>query len=293
MPRPTQRLDNVVRSIRQPVAFSLIEYGQLKREAYENNMSVSELIRWRCLTRKVERPKEPPLLLDEQLYEDLKELGIELNQVTHKVNAWVNIDIDPGIYIDKVKELNSRLDSLLSQIHNKLETADSLSLPIESRQADKSHRERRLSVRLAPDEYETIKHKAQLAKTSIPQFLRSSSLRQPVTQPPPPPVINWKLYKELGSINVNIRQLAKKLPTIEESRGSGGSWGAGGVPKAGGAGRASGTFGAEREKATHSPPAPLTSPASPALRSDTLLDLIGQVRQTQINLVGASFRIGG
>jgi len=123
MPRPTQRLDNVVRSIRQPVAFSLIEYGQLKREAYENNMSVSELIRWRCLTRKVERPKEPPLL-DEQLYEDLKELGIELNQVTHKVNAWVNIDIDFMSDIDKVKELNSRLDSLLSQIHNKLETAE-------------------------------------------------------------------------------------------------------------------------------------------------------------------------
>jgi hypothetical protein len=52
MSRPTQRLDGVVRSIRQPVAFSLIEYGQLQRSAYENNMSVSELIRWRCLTRK-------------------------------------------------------------------------------------------------------------------------------------------------------------------------------------------------------------------------------------------------
>jgi hypothetical protein len=234
MPRPTQRLDGVVRSIRQPVAFSLIEYGQLLREAYENNMSISELIRWRCLTRKVERPHEPPLL-DEQLYRDLNSLGTDLNQVTHKVNAAVNVDIDPGIYIDKVKELNSRLSLLLSQIYKKLETADSLSLPIESKQADKSHKERRLSVRLAPDEYSTIKHKARLAKTSIPQFLRASALRQQVTQLPPPPVINWKLYKELGSINVNLRQLAKKLPTI----------------------------------------------------TDTLLNLIGQVRPTQIHLVGA------
>lgn len=216
MPRPTQRLDGVVRSIRQPVAFSLIEYGQLLREAYENNMSVSELIRWRCFTRKVERPPEPPLL-DEQLYSDLKELGIELNQVTHKVNAALNIDIDPGIYIDKVQRLNSRLDSLLNQIRQQLETASSSRLPIESKQTDKSPKERRLSVRLAPDEYETIKHKTRLAKTSIPQFLRKAALRQPVTKAPPPPVINWKLYKELGSINVNMRQLAKRLPTITDT----------------------------------------------------------------------------
>jgi hypothetical protein len=235
MSRPTQRLDGVVRSIRQPVAFSLIEYGQLQRSAYENNMSVSELIRWRCLTRKVERPKEPPLL-DEQLYSDLKELGIELNQVTHKVNAAVNIDIDCCIYIDKVKQLNSKLDSLLNQIRQPLETADSSRLPIESKRTDKSPSERRLSVRLAPDEYSTIKHKAHIAKTSIPQFLRKAALRQPVTKAPPPPIINWKLYKELGSINVNLRQLAKKLPTI----------------------------------------------------TDTLLNLIGQVRPTQIHLVGAS-----
>jgi hypothetical protein len=67
MPRPTQRLDGVVRNIRQPVAFSFSEYGQLQREAYDSNISVSELIRFRSLTRKVERRSEP-LLLDEQLY---------------------------------------------------------------------------------------------------------------------------------------------------------------------------------------------------------------------------------
>ena len=216
MPRPTQRRDGVVRSIRQPVAFSYTEYGQLKRSAYENNMSVSSLIRFRSLTRKVERPKEPPLL-DEQLHKDLKKLGIDLNQVTHKVNAAVNVDIDPGIYTDKVKELNFRLSSLLSQIHKRLETADSKSLLRESFKIDKSHKERRLSVRLAPDEYETIKQKARRAKVTIPQFIRRAALRLHVTQPPPPPVINWKLYKELGSINVNMRQLIKKLPTITDT----------------------------------------------------------------------------
>jgi hypothetical protein len=216
MPRPTQRLDGVVRNIRQPVAFSFSEYGQLQREAYDSNISVSELIRFRALTRKVERRSEPPLL-DEQLYKELNSLGIDLNQVTHKVNVAVNVDIDNSRYLDKVKQLNSRLSLLLSQIHTGLETADFLSLPIESRKIDKSYSERRLSVRLAPDEYETIKQKARKAKVTIPQFIRRAALRIQVTQLPPPPVINWKLYKELGSINVNLRQLALKLPTITDA----------------------------------------------------------------------------
>jgi hypothetical protein len=235
MSRPTQRLDGVVRSIRQPVAFSFAEYGQLQRNAYDSNVSVSELIRFRALTRKVERPPEPPLL-NEQLYKELNSLGIDLNQVTHKVNAAVNVDIDPSKYTDKVKQLNSRLSLLLFQIHTGLETADLKRLPIESFKIDKSKSSRRLSVRLAPDEYETIKQKARKAKVTIPQFIRRAALRIQVTQLPPPPVINWKLYKELGSINVNLRQLAKKLPIL----------------------------------------------------TDTLLLMIGQVRQTQINLVGAS-----
>jgi hypothetical protein len=82
---------------------------------------------------------------------------------------------------------------------------------------DKSYSERRLSVRLAPDEYETIKQKAQKAKVTIPQFIRRAALRIQVTQLPPPPVINWKLYRELGCINVNLRQLAKTLPTITDA----------------------------------------------------------------------------
>ena len=216
MPRPKKRLDGVARNIRQPVAFSFSEYGQLQREAYDSDISVSELIRFRSLTRKVERPASPPLL-DEQLYKNLNSLGIDLNQLTHKVNAAVNVDIDPSIYTDKVKQLNSRLSLLLSQIHKGLETVVPQRSPIESRKVDKSQSERRLSVRLAPDEYETIKQKARRAKVTIPQFLRRAALRLHVTQPPPPPVINWKLYKELGSINVNMRQLIKKLPTITDT----------------------------------------------------------------------------
>jgi hypothetical protein len=233
MPRPTQRRDGVVRSLRQPVAFSVSEYGQLQRNAYDSNVSVSELIRLRALTRKVERPREPPLL-DEQLYKELNSLGMDLNEITHKVNAAICVDIDFSQYIDKVKQLNSRLSLLLGQIDTGLETADFKRLPIEEKKVGQSQSERRLSVRLAPDEYETIKQKARKAKVTIPQFIRRAALRIQVTRLPPPPVINWKLYKELGSITVNLKQLAKKLP----------------------------------------------------ISTDTLLDVIGFVRQTQINLVG-------
>jgi hypothetical protein len=99
----------------------------------------------------VERPREPPLL-DEQLYKELNSLGIDLNQVTHKVNAALCVDIDCCRYIDKVKELNSRLSLLLGQIDTGLETADFKRLPIEERKVGQSQSERRLSVRLAPAE---------------------------------------------------------------------------------------------------------------------------------------------
>lgn len=74
---------------------------------------------------------------------------------------------------------------------------------------DKTPLDRKVSIRLAADEYETIKQKARAAKTSIAKFIRRAALWQPVREPTPPPIINWKLYQELGSINVNIKQLAR------------------------------------------------------------------------------------
>lgn len=209
MPRPTQRRDGVVRSIRQPVAFSYTEYGLLKLQAYENNISVTELIRFRTLTRKVERPPIAPLL-NAQLYKELNSLGINLNQIVKKVNIAVNIDIDPTVHIEKLQKIFDQLSTLLEQIHFQIEATKGQRLPIESRKLfDKSPNDRKFSIRLAADEYEIIKKKARSAKTSIAQFIRRAALRLQVTEPPPPPIINWKLYKELGSINVNIKQLAR------------------------------------------------------------------------------------
>ncbi len=209
MARPTQRKDGVIRNIRQPVAFTFVEYGLLLRSAYESNISVSELIRFRTLTRKVERPPTTPKL-NAQLYKELNSLGINLNQIVKKVNIAINIDIDPTVHIDQLQELFDELSTLLEQIHFQLEATKGQRLPIEKRKLlDKSLLDRKLSIRLAADEYETIKQKAHSAKTSISKFIRRAALRQQVTEPPPPLIINWKLYKELGSINVNIKQLAR------------------------------------------------------------------------------------
>jgi hypothetical protein len=68
------------------------------------------------------------------------------------VNAALCVDIDCCRYIDKVKQLNSRLSLLLGQIDTGLETADFKRLPIEERKVGQSQSERRLSVRLAPAE---------------------------------------------------------------------------------------------------------------------------------------------
>ena len=209
MARPTQRQDGSTRNIRQPIAFTFVEYGQLKRSAYESNISISELIRFRTLTRKVERPPTTPKL-DAQLYKELNSLGINLNQIVKKVNTAINIDLDPTVHLDQLQKLFDELSTLIEQIHFQLEATKRQRLPIEKRKLlDKSPLDRKLSIRLAADEYETIKQKARSAKTSISKFIRRAALRQPVAEPSPPPIINWKLYKELGSINVNIKQLAR------------------------------------------------------------------------------------
>lgn len=215
MARPTQRKDGLTRNIRQPIAFTFVEYGQLKRSAYESNISISELIRFRTLTRKVEHPPAAPKL-NAQLYKELNSLGVNLNQIVKKINIAVNIDIDPTVHLDKLQKLFDELSTLLEQIHFQLEANKGQRLPVEKRKLlDKSPLDRKLSIRLAADEYETIKQKARSAKTSISKFIRRAALRQPVTEPPPPPIINWKLYQELGAINVNIKQLAR-VQTVKQ-----------------------------------------------------------------------------
>lgn len=113
MARPTQRTDGVIRNIRQPVAFIFAEYGQIKRSAYDSNISISELIRRRTLTRKVERPPHVPKLNEQQIQE-LNYLGINLNQIVKKINIAVNIDLDPTVHLDKLQELFDKLSSSLS-----------------------------------------------------------------------------------------------------------------------------------------------------------------------------------
>lgn len=209
MARPTQRTDGVIRNIRQPVAFTFAEYGQIKRSAYDKNISVSELIRFRVLTRKVERPPHVPKL-NTQLYTELNSLGINLNQIVKKINTAVNIELDPTVHLDKLIELFDKLTRRLEQIHLSLKANKPHHVSLESRKSfDKTPLDRRVSIRLAADEYEIIKQKAHSAKTSIAKFIRRAALRQQVREPSPPPIINWKLYKELGSINVNIKQLAR------------------------------------------------------------------------------------
>jgi len=216
MPRPTQRRDDVVCNIRQPVAFTSEEYGQLKRQAYECNLTLTELIRFRSLRCRISKPTAYPQL-DEQLHKDLSSLGISLNQIVKRVNLAISIDSNPSLHSCQLNQLFARLSTILESIQSQLATVERKTLAIESRRLSTNNtpRERRLSVRLAPDEYESLKQKASSGRISIAQLLRRAALRLSIAEPPPPPLSYWKIHGELSRITNNLRQLLRAVNIAE------------------------------------------------------------------------------
>ncbi len=212
MPRPTQRLDGVVRNIRQPVAFTSEEYGQLKRQAYECNLTLTELIRFRSLRCRISKPTAYPKI-DDQLHKDLNSLGISLNQIAKRVNLAISIDSNPSLHSCQLNQLLAHLSSILESIQSQLATVERKTLAIESRRlsAFNTPLDRKLSVRLAPDEYESLKQKASSARISIAQLLRRAALRLSIAEPPPPPLSYWKIHAELSRITNNLRQLLRAV----------------------------------------------------------------------------------
>jgi len=215
MPRKTQRSDNVVRSVTHPVKFTSVEYGQLKIEAYQKKISVAELIRFAALSRGVK--KMPPCPeLDEKFLRQLQEVGKPLNVIAKKANTQLLADLALTLKASEIQNLVLELSKILQDILLVVSEQSPQYGAIESRRrfnsAPLSHTR---SIRLAPDEYERLKEKAALARTSVSKFLRLAALRQQVVSPPPPPISYWRIHQELSSINNNLRQLLRAVNTVE------------------------------------------------------------------------------
>lgn len=211
MPRLPQRRDHVVRSITHPVKFTWAEYGQLKNEAYKAKVSVAELIRSRALLRRVKVPRQQPEL-DEKFQVQLTEIGKRLNALTKKANTQIKADLALTLDVGEVHSLLDQLGEILKQIHEVVSKRSPQSLAIEARR-DQAPLVHTRSIRLAPDEYERLKEKAALARTSVTKFLRCSALRQQVATPPPLPVSYWRAHEELSKINNNLCQLQRAVWT--------------------------------------------------------------------------------
>jgi hypothetical protein len=211
MPRPTQRRDGVVRSITYPVKFTSIEYGQLKMEAYQNNISVAELIRDRALNRTVQT-LPPPLELDAKFLEQLLCVGKPLNVIARKANTQRKADLALTLDTDEIQRLLDTLLQILKQIRETISQPSAKPLSIESRRGfNKAPLAHSRSIRLAADEYEYLKQKAALAHTSVSKFMRLAARRQSVVSPPPPPLSHWEIHAALSKITNNLRQLNSVL----------------------------------------------------------------------------------
>jgi uncharacterized protein YicC (UPF0701 family) len=207
MPRLPQRRDNVVRSITHPVKFTWAEYGQLKNEAYKAKVSVAELICSRALLTKVKVPRQLPEL-DKTFQGKLTEIGKRLNTLTKKANTQMKADLALTLDMGEVHSLLDQLGEIQKQIQDVVSSRSPQSLTISAKR-DQAPLVHTRSIRLAPDEYERLKEKAALARTSVTKFLRYSALRQPVASPPPLPVSYWRVHEELSKINNNLCQLQR------------------------------------------------------------------------------------
>lgn len=194
-----------------PVQFTSGEYGRLKRQAYNSEVSVAELIRSAALSRTV-TPPPPPVDLDDAFHRDLRQIGRSLNSIAKKVNQAAKAGNALYLDADQVQTLLVRLREVLERIQNELQQRTPIGNPIEPRRHfNKTPKVHVRSIRLARDEYELLKHKAHQAKTSVTRFLRQAALRLQVVEPPPPSECCWIIHAELSDIKNNLNQLSRAV----------------------------------------------------------------------------------
>jgi hypothetical protein len=211
MVRPTQRQDGQPRLMTHPVQFTSVEYGKLKRQAYNSGVSVAELIRSAALRREV-TPPPPPVDLDDAFHRELKEIGRSLNSLAKKVNQTAKAGLALYLDADQVRSLLVSLSGVLGRIQGELKKRSPQGNPMEPhRHFKKSPKVHVRSIRLARDEYELLKHKAHQARTSVTRFLRQAALKLQVVEPPPPSECCWRIHAELSDIKNNLNQLNRAV----------------------------------------------------------------------------------
>lgn len=102
--------DSERRLIQINIRLTTDENHRVQEFAAASGLSPANWIRTRIFTGKFPAPKLSPL--DASIYRELKRIGVNLNQVTHKINAGEF----PKEYLPQILELNRLLNKIINLV---------------------------------------------------------------------------------------------------------------------------------------------------------------------------------
>lgn len=109
MARP-RKDDNEKRLVQVNIRLTKGEAMKLENLAASSGLSPANLIRYKFFSGRFPEPKQSPL--EGEIYHELKKIGVNLNQATHKINSGEM----PGDYRNILMILLAKLDSIFKRM---------------------------------------------------------------------------------------------------------------------------------------------------------------------------------
>ena len=109
MARPRKE-DNEKRLVQVNIRLTPGEASKVEQLAASSGLSPANLIRYKFFSGRFPEPKQSPL--EGEIYHELKKIGVNLNQATHKINSGEM----PGDYRNILMLLLSKLDNIFKRL---------------------------------------------------------------------------------------------------------------------------------------------------------------------------------
>lgn len=109
MARPRKN-DNEKRLVQVNIRLTTNEATKVEQLAASSGLSPANLIRYKFFSGRFPEPKQSPL--DGEIYHELKKVGVNLNQATHKINSG-EMPVD---YRNILMILLARLDNIFKRL---------------------------------------------------------------------------------------------------------------------------------------------------------------------------------
>jgi hypothetical protein len=108
MARPRKE-DTEKRLVQMNIRLTKGEASKVEELAASSGLSPANLVRYKFFSGRFPEPKQSPL--DGEIYHELKKIGVNLNQATHKINSGEM----PGNYREILMLLLTKLDNIFKR----------------------------------------------------------------------------------------------------------------------------------------------------------------------------------